>query len=102
MAAPVFNLTKDGKYIFDQTVENVKFYLADDAGKFAGEAGHLSKAGVKIMMPEEVTNLIDNSNWQRGYNLQVEISSEQFFGAFEFDKLRNRLCYIEIPEIPLW
>jgi hypothetical protein len=101
MANPYFNLTQDGTKVFDQLVENVNFYLVEN-GLLAGSAGHLSKSGVKITLTEESTNLITNENYQRGYNLNVEITSEQFYGAFEFEKLRNKKCYIELPEIPLW
>lgn len=102
MAAPYFNLTQDGTKVFDQFLENVNFYLADQNGLLAGSAGHLNKAGVKITLAEESTNLITNENFQRGFNLSVEISSEQFYGAFEFEKLKNRKCFIELPDIPLW
>lgn len=98
----LLNLTKDGKYIFNRTVQSVKFYDKNDSAQLLGEAGHMSKAGVKINAVPRSTELIGSNKYQLGYDVTVEILSEQLYGMFEFDKLKNKNVWIELPEVPLY
>jgi hypothetical protein len=99
-----FNLTKDGKWIFNRRVEEVDFYHGDNpnVGTYAGSAGHLGPAGVKITLEPKNTALIGGDKHQHGYILNYEITSEQMYSLFEFEKLRNRKNYVALLEIPLW
>lgn len=98
----LLNLTKDGRYIFNKKVSSVKFYDKNDSAKLLGEAGHMGKAGVKINAVPRTTELIGSNKYQLGYDVSVEIISEQLYGMFEFDKLKNKNAYIEFPELPLF
>jgi hypothetical protein len=93
------NLSKDGKWVFNRVVNDVMLY---DGGELAGPAGHLGKSSASIKLVPRVTELIDGSKFQLGYDMTFEIVSEQLYSAFEFDKLRNKSGYISIPEVPLW
>lgn len=98
----LLNLTKNGAEIFNKKVSSVKFYDKNDSAKLLGEAGHMGKAGVKINAVPRTTQLISSSKYQLGYDVTVEILSEQLYGMFEFDKLKNKNAWIEIPEVPLF
>lgn len=100
----ILNLTKDKKYVFNRVVNNVEFIYADqpNMGELAGVAGYMSKADVKIEINPRQTDLINGQKLQLGYEMNVEITSQQLYSAFEFDKLQNRSCYIKIEEVPLW
>lgn len=93
------NLTKDGKWVFNRVVNDVLLY---DGGVLEGSAGHLGKSSASIKLVPRTTELIDGSKFQLGYDMTFEIVSEQLYSAFEFDKLKNKSGYINIPEIPLW
>lgn len=100
----ILNLTRDKKYILNRVLNNVSFVYADqpNAGQLAGEAGFMSKADVKIEINPRQVDLINGQKLQLGYDMNVEITSLQFYSVFEFSKLQNRLCYIRMLEIPLW
>jgi len=98
------NLEKNGSLVFDRIVDAVEFYHADqpNQGQLAGAAGILGKSAVSITATPNTLELIDGNKHQLGYELKVEITSEQFYSVYEFEKLRNRKCYIALPDVPLW
>lgn len=93
------NLIKDSKYVFNRAVNDV-FLL--EGGEHQYNAGHLGKSSVSIKLVPKVLDLINGSKLQLGYDMTFEIVSEQLYSAFEFEKLRNKLGYIYLPDIPLW
>lgn len=98
----LLNLTKDGKYIFNRVVNSVKFYDKDQAAQLLGEIGHMGKSAVSITCIPRSTELIGGNKYQLGYDITIEITSEQLYGMFEFDKLKNKNVWIEFPELPLF
>lgn len=96
------NLTKDKKWIFKKPITKVKIYKTEIPGPYQGEAGYLEKASVKITVEPRLTELINGSNFQLGYDVSFEVVSLQLYSAFEFDKLKNENCYINLPDVPLW
>lgn len=98
------NLVNDSGLVFNGVVNSVEFYHADspNSGQLAGVAGTLGKSAVSIAATPKTLELIDGNKHQLGYELKVEITSEQLYSAYEFDKLRNRKCYIALPDVPLW
>lgn len=98
----LLNLTKDGKYIFNRVVNSVKFYDKDQAAQLLGEIGHMSKSAVSITCIPRSTELIGGNKYQLGYDITIEITSEQLYGMFEFDKLKNKNVWIAFPELPLF
>ncbi|MCC7290316.1 hypothetical protein IT417_03650 [bacterium] len=98
----LLNLTKNGALIFNRKVSSVKFYDKDQSAQLLGEAGHMGKAGVKINAVPRSTELSGSNKYQLGYDITVEIVSEQAYGMFEFDNLKNKNVWIEFPEVPLF
>jgi hypothetical protein len=93
------NLVKDGKYVFNRRVSEVHLY---EGGNLAGSAGYLGKSAVAIKAVPRTTDLIDGSKYQLGYDVTYEITSEQLYSVFEFEKLMNKSGFIHLPDIPLW
>lgn len=96
------NLSKDKKWVFKKVVSNIEFLDADNGGELLGNAGFISKADLEIVVTERTEELSDSQMFQLGYDLSVKITSLQWYSAFEFDKLKNKRCYIKIAEIPLF
>lgn len=95
----LYNLSKEGKWVFNRRVNDVHLY---EGGVPAGVAGYLGKSAIVIKAVPRTTDLIDGSKYQLGFDISYEVVSEQLYSVFEFEKLMNKSGYIYIPDIPLW
>lgn len=95
------NLTKKKELVFKRVVNRVEFHDYD-ANEYKGIAGFMSKADVKVMATKRTEELSDSNRFQLGYDLEVTVTSLQYYSVFEFAKLRNLNCYVRLVEVPLW
>jgi hypothetical protein len=77
-----------------QTVENM--YSGNPTYAKWQNAGYIPNAGVVITTASQLKEMIDGSNLSKGKMINIEITAEQLFSLYEFEKLDNQNCIIKI------
>lgn len=86
--------------IIKNPVEKVIILVEDE--NFTTEAGYIEEGSIKIKFPANSVSLLDKSELQLGYNFSIEIKALQFYSLFEYEKLKNRICTINLHPLNIY
>jgi len=82
-----------------QTTENL--YSADATYNKWQNAGIIPDAGVVVKAEKRSKVMVDGQTFNKGWKVSFELTSEQYYSLFEFEKFNNQLCYIVLPNVYL-
>ncbi len=95
---PIISVNSDR--IIKKPVEKAIIIIEDE--NFSTEAGYIEEGSIKIKFPANSVTLLDKSELQLGYNFSIEIKALQFYSLYEYEKLKNRFCTINLHPLSIY
>jgi len=86
--------------IINKPVEKVIIIIDDD--NYNTEAGYIEEGSIKIKFPANSVKLLDKSELQLGYNFSMEIKALQFYSLYEYEKLKNKYCTLNLHPLNIY
>lgn len=100
MALQHINLSKDKTKLLNTVVKNV--FIQTNDNLYSGNpiyygwknSGYIPEAGVVVTAEPRVKKLVDGNTISKGYDVSVEITCEQYYNLYQFEKFQNEVCTI--------
>jgi len=89
------NLYKDSNLVFKRVVDKIIVWDGTLPAAWK-DMGYLEKATLEMKAPKHVIGLIDNSDFQTGYDAEFKVTSHQFYSLYQFEKLLNKVCIFQV------
>jgi len=93
-------ITNNTNRLLQKQVEKVIILLQDNSGYT--EAGYIDEGSIKLKFPANNITLINKSILQLGYNFSFEIKTLQFYSLYEYEKLMNRSCTLNLHPLNIY
>ncbi|MFH0733242.1 MAG: hypothetical protein V1773_01050 [bacterium] len=79
-----------------------KVIILIEEGQEFVEAGYIDEGSIKLKFPANSITLMNKSTLQVGYNFSFEIKALQFYSLFEFEKLVNKNCTLNLHPLGIY
>ncbi len=86
--------------VIKKPVEKVIIIIEDN--NYSTEAGYIEEGSIKLKFNANTVTLMDKSELQLGYNFSMEIKALQFYSLYEYEKLKNRSCIINLHPLNIY
>ncbi len=86
--------------IIKKSVEKITIIL--EGLDYNTEAGYIEEGSIKLKFPANSITLIDKSELQMGYNFSMEIKALQFYSLYQYEKLVNKYCTLNLHPLNIY
>lgn len=88
------NIGNKEKRILSKALEKIVIIIED--GQESVDAGYIDEGSIKLKFPADKITLINKSTLQVGYDFSFEIKALQFYSLYEYEKLVNKTCTLNL------
>lgn len=93
-------ISSNADRIIKKSVEKISIILEE--GEYNTEAGYIEEGSIKIKFPANSITLIDKSELQMGYNFSMELKALQFYSLYQYEKLVNKYCTLNLHPLNIY